>query len=122
MVAVGLQLGRRSGAVVAPVGAPTGITGSPVDKARVGGFETVGTLPDGETLRAGVPCVVSQSGDSAFEVLLRKNLRSREPLQSSTMYRLPTTAALAQQNFGCTPGDRVGVDRGSGSSETVRTY
>ena len=85
-------------------------------------FETVGTLPDGETLRAGVPCVVSQSGDSAFEVLLRKNLRSREPLQSSTMYRLPTTAALAQQNFGCTPGDRVGVDRGSGSSETVRTY
>ena len=60
-------------------------------------FETVGTLPDGETLRAGVPCVVSQSDDSAFEVLLRKNLRSREPLQSSTMYRLPTTAALAQQ-------------------------
>ena len=96
MVAVGLQLGRRSGAVVAPVGAPTGITGSPVDKVRVGGFETVGTLPDGETLRAGVPCVVSQSDDSAFEVLLRKNLRSREPLQSSTMYRLPTTAALAQ--------------------------
>ena len=110
MVAVGLQLGRRSGAVVSPVGAPTGITGSPVDKVRVGGFETVGTLLDGETLRAGVPCVVSQSGDSAFEVLLRKNLRSREPLQSSTMYRLPTTAALAQQNFGCTPEDRVGED------------
>ena len=44
MVAVGLQLGRRSGAVVAPVpvGAPTGITGSPVDKVRVGGSETVG--------------------------------------------------------------------------------
>ena len=41
MVAVGLQLGRRSGAVVAPVGAPTGITGSPI-KVRAGGFETVG--------------------------------------------------------------------------------
>ena len=80
---------------MAPVGAPTGIARSPI-KVRAGGFETVGTLPGGETLRAGVPCVVSQSGDSAFEVLLRKNLRSREPLQSSTMYRLPTTAALAQ--------------------------
>ena len=94
MVAVGLQLGRRSGAVVAPVGAPTGITGSPVGRVRVGGFETVGTLPDGETLRAGVPCVVGQSGDSAFEVLLRKNLRS-ENRYSSTMYRLPTTWAWA---------------------------
>ena len=41
MVAVGLQLGRRSGAVVSPVGAPTGITGSPI-KVRAGGFETVG--------------------------------------------------------------------------------